>query len=159
MCGEKLLVLPVVLLKRGSPPRVRGKVYDESSDAAILPYKGSPRVCGEKQGGEIHKPHKLGSPPRVRGKEAALAPHWVRKGITPACAGKSAICGRAQHVRPDHPRVCGEKRRVCVPCRRSEGSPPRVRGKDDDEMVDAVLHRITPACAGKRVTKVGVPPV
>ena len=25
VCGEKLLVLPVVLLNRGSPPRMRGK--------------------------------------------------------------------------------------------------------------------------------------
>ena len=25
VCGEKLLVLPLVLLRRGSPPRMRGK--------------------------------------------------------------------------------------------------------------------------------------
>ena len=50
----------------------------------------------------------------------------------------------------DHPRVCGEQSgqyfRICG----SVGSPPRVRGTDDDTYEIKEGSRITPACAGNR---------
>ena len=49
----------------------------------------------------------------------------------------------------DHPRVCGEKpsRHVLLVFR--EGSPPRVRGKENRQRALARVTGITPACAGK----------
>ena len=49
----------------------------------------------------------------------------------------------------DHPRVCGEK----IPSWQNkyphQGSPPRVRGKDDKDNAEMKNTGITPACAGK----------
>ena len=71
-------------------------------------------------------------------------------GITPACAGKSAVgCCRCFWGR-DHPRVCGEKLLAVVGRERSEGSPPRVRGKVLQAPKSNDYAGITPACAGKR---------
>ena len=73
-------------------------------------------------------------------------------GITPACAGKS-LCGRCtRRGSRDHPRVCGEKVIAVGKKKSGWGSPPRVRGKVDDAETGDLVHRITPACAGKRVT-------
>ena len=94
--------------------------------------------------------HCKGSPPRVRGKEWICLDTAPRRGITPACAGKSifrpllVICFR------DHPRVCGEKNTKATAKRKLVGSPPRVRGKVCADAVSSQRQRITPACAGKR---------
>ena len=70
--------------------------------------------------------------------------------ITPAYAGKSAGgCSGCCSCR-DHPRVCGEKNRTGSDPSRSQGSPPRMRGKDSSHMVKVVRFGITPAYAGKR---------
>ena len=48
-----------------------------------------------------------------------------------------------------HPRVCGEnsgKTHLILP---KQGSSPRVRGKPQTGKLDAVLHGLIPACAGK----------
>ena len=66
MCGEKRSTFKVMICSMGSPPRVRGKVFDKFADAP-------------------------------------------RKGITPACAGKSVISKHDDLIDRDHPRVCGEK--------------------------------------------------
>ena len=52
--------------------------------------------------------------------------------------------------------MCGEKRRIadCAPF--AEGSPPRVRGKEEMKYNFYKEHRITPACAGKSVILVDV---
>ena len=168
VCGEKVTTASPEGGRRGSPPRVRGKV---SCHCWITPQLGitpacagkrlcypfflsplwdHPRVCGEKSGsspGSIGSP---GSPPRVRGKAALWRVSRPLFRITPACAGKSLGCAQGLTRAQDHPRVCGEK---CQPGPRSPGwagSPPRVRGKARSH---AQLHDdagITPACAGKR---------
>ena len=92
-----------------SPPRMRGKVIVRSRNAVqigITPaYAGKsarilkrrtekrdhPRVCGEKQvTGSIPDDAK-GSPPRMRGKVIRCEELARVVGITPACAGKSAL--------------------------------------------------------------------
>ena len=70
--------------------------------------------------------------------------------ITPACAGKSLQLCVSCHWQRDHPRVCGEKFTAAHQIRRAVGSPPRVRGKEFQRLPEGGLHRITPACAGKR---------
>ena len=51
--------------------------------------------------------------------------------ITPACAGKSHEQVTNKLQTRDHPRVCGEKTDTSVALTTTEGSPPRVRGKDE----------------------------
>ena len=66
-------------------------------------------MCGEKPSCLSLSCPVWGSPPRVRGKEVAPAGQRGYLGITPACAGKSAIAGALIADTEDHPRVCGEK--------------------------------------------------
>ena len=86
VCGEKRVLLDVVINALGSPPRVRGKAL-EVSPWLVLPritpacagkscLKGHqesggwdhPRVCGEKGDFRQLALRRQGSPPRVRGK-------------------------------------------------------------------------------------------
>ncbi len=70
-------------------------------------------------------------------------------GITPACAGKTHIKAFVLPDVKDHPRVCGENGRSKTATRLLPGSPPRVRGKLQDNFTGVLERRITPACAGK----------
>ena len=110
-----------------------------------------------------------GSPPRVRGKVDDLRLGGGKVGITPACAGKRLIFrGGAYPLRitpacagkrvyflsrsdcvQDHPRVCGEKISAMDGGNGEVGSPPRVRGKEQQASQPTPLSGITPACAGK----------
>ena len=53
----------------------------------------------------------------------------------------------------DHPRVCGEKLRKTAVSVRELGSPPRMRGKEEEGELSARKDRITPAYAGKSYTR------
>ncbi len=66
----------------------------------------------------------------MRGKEIEDKTADCVVGITPACAGKSAI--------------------ILNICRCPIGSPPRMRGKAHLRTLVQLFQRITPACAGKR---------
>ncbi len=71
--------------------------------------------------------------------------------ITPAYAGKSIGLLIALTVSRDHPRLCGEKVLVMMRKLLGSGSPPPMRGKVDQVVLDAVIDGITPAYAGKRL--------
>ena len=168
VCGEKIRVASPRITQRGSPPRVRGKVAERCyTDCAcgITPAcagkrtrrlqmrqdeRDHPRVCGEKRSLAHHRGGLLGSPPRVRGKAPRIAAARTRPGITPACAGKSAVFSPCAVVLRDHPRVCGEKLKGMTSSDRTKGSPPRVRGKGGGAVKGGFRDGITPACAGKR---------
>ena len=127
VCGEKLMPAMSALLVVGSPPRVRGKGWggiDGIRLEGITPacagkstagqYQAvnrwdHPRVCGEKAYSRVIIGSLWGSPPRVRGKVANPNTIERRRGITPACAGKSQLVKAFQRRSWDHPRVCGEK--------------------------------------------------
>ena len=168
MCGEKADITGHNIVCRGSPPRVRGKggpcpghsprsgitpACAGKSKLPLLDYSPAwdhPRVCGEKVVLSIFLVPLMGSPPRVRGKERQQPrKHRVTR-ITPACAGKSLTIPKLTTRSWDHPRVCGEKSRVCPRSDPGTGSPPRVRGKARGCLRRPVSQRITPACAGKR---------
>ena len=70
--------------------------------------------------------------------------------ITPARAGKSRPAIRAASPSWDHPRACGEKKRMEYEYLKDLGSPPRVRGKAGGSLLILILYGITPARAGKR---------
>ncbi len=107
-------------------------------------------MCGEKSADIEGCNYLAGSPPRVRGKVRRALVCVCDVGITPACAGKSSYAPVYTDGLKDHPRVCGEKLNFCHKSPSDKGSPPRVRGKDDQERRELVKIRITPACAGKR---------
>ena len=107
-------------------------------------------------GGEKSKPNpvgelQIGSPPRGRGKAPSGRGLPQEYRITPAWAGKSLIHPHGSRWHRDHPRVGGEKARRSALDSPAAGSPPRGRGKDDDEHHPAPNDRITPAWAGKRL--------
>ena len=126
MCGKNSIGRSWTLKNWGSPPRVREKLETASStfeftgitpacagktQYANRPLDGKrdhPRVCGKNFYFVPFCFSFLGSPPRVREKHA-IQPKWTHfNGITPACAGKTEMSGRAKQLYEDHPRVCGK---------------------------------------------------
>ena len=85
----------------------------------------------------------------MRGKGSGTLPHYDHQGITPACAGKSLKLSSRTTGRRDHPRVCGEKVNLEAGVCRVWGSPPRMRGKVDLQVIACIFLGITPAYAGK----------
>ena len=69
--------------------------------------------------------------------------------ITPAYAGKRKTTGKVKFKTEDHPRLCGEKRIECYTEPTTWGSPPPMRGKAPLVLSVIIIHRITPAYAGK----------
>ena len=112
-------------------------------------------MCGEKATRIAPKNCGSGSPPHMRGKDKLAIFEGIVNGITPAYAGKSRFVHPAMHNIWDHPRVCGEKTKEERRCKRSMGSPPRMRGKALVLFLRASTRRITPAYAGKRVSRSG----
>ena len=108
-------------------------------------------MCGEKMYDYGNNTAQFGSPPRVRGKDAAHQGFRRAGGITPACAGKRWPSESPCLSCRDHPRVCGEKSWPCIADAVPPGSPPRMRGKVLFLAGNRPGHRITPACAGKRL--------
>ena len=97
----------------------------------------------------------LRSPPRVRGKAKNRCRSCPLTRITPAYAGKSSELMQKSGTSGDHPRVCGEKKRLQPTITAQPGSPPRMRGKAASGCLSALVCRITPAYAGKSPAKSG----
>ena len=147
VCGEKHEILSGLGDDAGSPPRMRGKA-DHRRRQKVQPGI-TPAYAGKSALGARPSLRRRGSPPRMRGKalpRPALAPLG---GITPAYAGKSSVRVPLPLALRDHPRVCGEKRFASPGGLRRSGSPPRMRGKVNNDITAAGLLGITPAYAGK----------
>ena len=176
VCGEKESNGVASWRRLGSPPRMRGKVFNGEGvmlATRITPaYAGKstkreklhakardhPRVCGEKRLRTSFCFSDAGSPPRMRGKALPLPLSGAALGITPAYAGKSSKRGSNSQWLRDHPRVCGEKCHVPALRRCEPGSPPRMRGKGTQYSLPVWRHRITPAYAGKSLPSRACPP-
>ena len=107
LCGEKISHALLMMLDRGSPPPMRGKVPEDCrppTEIRITPaYAGKrsklllhgnfrgdhPRLCGEKLLLYVPLPAGIGSPPPMRGKALKIIPKQKHYRITPAYAGKS----------------------------------------------------------------------
>ena len=74
-------------------------------------------------------------------------------GITPAYAGKSRIGIAVSGCRWDHPRLCGEKPNGWTISEDVTGSPPPMRGKGKRFAAGCRRGRITPAYAGKSLSR------
>ena len=174
-CGENKNDPEEVALKKGSPPRMRGKqnitlVYN--NDKRITPADAGktcltapkrtkrwdhPRGCGENEYKKIYNISDMGSPPRMRGKPMHPAVVNASTGITPADAGKTNHTSLPHLGHWDHPRGCGENQfaRLQILCH--PGSPPQVRGKRGHSDRPAQSRGITPAGAGKTSETASMP--
>ena len=97
-----------------------------------------------------------GSPPPMRGKLFGKLYSPFESRITPAHAGKTLPGCQAVFHCQDHPRPCGENWRAFTVICRLAGSPPPMRGKQQQGSFYRVEVRITPAHAGKTF-KPGIP--
>ena len=147
LCGEKKQKSVSSLTVPGSPPPMRGKGFFADFRSSFA--WDHPRLCGEKQTGAESEEMLPGSPPPMRGKASGFDSVTAVFGITPAYAGKSTNQPFSRPQRQDHPRLCGEKRKLSRLLIFSLGSPPPMRGKvfAADYMTRA--KGITPAYAGK----------
>ena len=132
-CGENQASFSHLRLKRGSPPRMRGKlrlVGYRHHTHRITPahagktlrkymrsYSGAdhPRACGENPRRRHTRRTATGSPPRMRGKPKCIGDFQVAGRITPAHAGKTPHRLCPLRGRSDHPRACGENLVVSAP--------------------------------------------
>ena len=147
VCGEKIEMPYELLLKEGSPPRMRGKARSRCFVVEVM--RITPAHAGKSVKQRIEACLSVGSPPRMRGKVAHDVDFFVIRGITPACAGKRRPPAQSTRGALDHPRVCGEKLSTTSTDIHPAGSPPRVRGKDPRWEDGTCPCGITPACAGK----------
>ena len=118
VCGENGFSMTLAILKRGSPPRVRGKPFARSrllfvfgitpacagkTNPELRYSRGEedhPRVCGENTDSPNPQTPQPGSPPRVRGTPRIFSMGVAPPGITPACAGKTLRKWRISVVDP-----------------------------------------------------------
>ena len=95
----------------------------------------------------------LGSPPHARGRHPPTTDSFAAPRITPACAGKTIDEKCDGTINGDHPRMRGEDKYRQSNAPKRQGSPPHARGRLHQLMSERALKRITPACAGKTITK------
>ena len=157
--------------RHGSPPRVRGKLEErldlrqqlritparagKTSSQGRLSRRGEdhPRACGENVFPVMFSRSNCGSPPRVRGKRTDKQTQKPLKRITPARAGKTKNLTSLEQDEKDHPRACGENPQERLRIPGVPGSPPRVRGKLVPPSFSASRSWITPARAGKTLSR------
>ena len=143
----------------GSPPHARGRpgrapLPRPALDAASPgPLPDHPRMRGEDRSAPREMRSRDGSPPHARGRRSGLALHARANGITPACAGKTAASTSRPLRLTDHPRMRGEDVNKQRTRRAESGSPPHARGRLCGYVAAGVVSGITPACAGKTVTR------
>ena len=144
---------------RGTPARPRAR---RCSDRIIPAHAGNsvgrtkpsapppdhPRACGELASVILHSTSTIGSSPRMRGTRGMG--WWSRSTgrIIPAHAGNSAQLSYRWRRCPDHPRACGELRRLGSCTRSTPGSSPRMRGTRLETGRAVNQRRIIPAHAG-----------
>ena len=168
MRGEEVVSALYALADEGSPPRARGRdvgwyIFPAGVGITpacagkstpwgkrVTPERDHPRVRGEENDEMTTEEDEEGSPPRARGRGRAPPCTSSPSGITPACAGKSTARRLCRLASPDHPRVRGEEWKVNFPVGKTEGSPPRARGRVHGLVCHGAATGITPACAGKR---------
>ena len=133
--------------RRGITPAHAGK--RTAGGMFQRPTGDHPRACGEKRMRAMRGRGRTGSPPRMRGKVPPHCSAIAIARITPAHAGKSVVIDFITGIAQDHPRACGEKFQRIFCFGYYQGSPPRMRGKDDKGIWYGYLNGITPAHAGK----------
>ena len=106
-CAGKTPVQSTVLSNNWDHPRMRGEDVKFVDSLKKLP----------------------GSPPHARGRRLRLCARRRRRGITPACAGKTRCEALLGERISDHPRMRGEDRMPTRGGLAGIGSPPHARGR------------------------------
>ena len=146
MCGEHNGWKDKAALYLGSSPHVRGaragRLCGVPRSGIIPACAGStpsnttprattrdhPRMCGEHALNEMKIPREVGSSPHVRGaRGSCVVPERVG-GIIPACAGSTKGSMTVKSTLRDHPRMCGEHKKIKGITGGAAGSSPHVRG-------------------------------
>ena len=152
-CGEQTGKELQMNKVEGSPPRMRG-----TADVMRCRYHGSritpahagnsgankggrqwqrdhPRACGEQSSIKVNLTRITGSPPRMRGTAEGCKRKSSGRRITPAHAGNRSQKLFRKALSGDHPRACGEQYYAVHLFSSISGSPPRMRGTDDQHAV------------------------
>ena len=114
-----------------------------------------PRACGELDSKPLNLCKSVGSSPRMRGTPAAAVGIVWGIRIIPAHAGNSLAPLRTDRTGSDHPRACGELRRLWTRVRGTYGSSPRMRGTHVEARGVFGVGRIIPAHAGNSIQGFG----
>ena len=167
MRGEDARSIPSRMPDGGSPPHARGRRKSGSQKLDIVritpacagkteiwaedgrSYRDHPRMRGEDHSSAGAQGIAQGSPPHARGRQEIRTSSYCDGGITPACAGKTFMCGLSILMARDHPRMRGEDALGVSSVPVSVGSPPHARGRPAHEKAFGAGIGITPACAGK----------
>ena len=146
VCGERWRRTGVAKVAIGSSPRVRGTRWPEQRRHAGLRFIPAcagnaslrssalsrrsvhPRVCGERETGDVRHLATRGSSPRVRGTHTVGLQPVNDPRFIPACAGNAWAAGIGVFSGSVHPRVCGERVGANYIAVFMDGSSPRVRG-------------------------------
>ncbi len=126
-CGENALGASAACRCAGSPPQVRGKLGDLTSN--FIFSRITPAGAGKTFLCVVFHFVSHGSPPQVRGKLTVHTALRRSRRITPADAGKTTASPSQRHSSQDHPRGCGENITSMFLLPVAIGSPPRMRGK------------------------------
>ncbi len=165
-CGERVINHLGVCTFCGSSPRLRGTpvmVLSKPSMDRIIPAPAGnaahgqathsplpdhPRACGERLRIYRSSIDRYGSSPRLRGTRHAVQEKAQDGRIIPAPAGNASCATSARCNFSDHPRACGERRRMVCLDPMKLGSSPRLRGTRLHVGHRHVGIRIIPAPAG-----------
>ena len=104
-------------------------------------------MCGADGSDWVEWASKHGSPPRVRSRPQEVPQAGAARGITSACAEQTQAANIVASVSGDHLRVCGADSLVVMLIGAIAGSPPRVRSRHRDHVVNDAVVGITSACA------------
>ena len=166
-CGERSIGLLSMTAATETPPRVRGEEEQAQhlrqrrrntparagrglADVGVVRVvKKHPRACGERSGTAVPSAHGTETPPRVRGEDDTEGRHEVRRGNTPARAGRGPAPRSRRRTAPKHPRACGERTATTATRRCRDETPPRVRGEGSVGAAAAHVLGNTPARAGR----------
>ena len=166
-CGENQLQPWAAATPAGSSPRMRGKpgghVTVVNIRGLIPAHAGKtggrwsrqrqsgahPRACGENPARQSNAPASPGSSPRMRGKRGSLSSSKRHAGLIPAHAGKTSTTSSPATSSAAHPRACGENSAPGHLMILTNGSSPRMRGKQTKEKSRNFNEGLIPAHAGK----------
>ena len=115
-----------------------------------------PRVGGEQHCPPIRRARASGSSPRGRGTGVVATTPSVPARFIPAWAGNSDPWLMSRGRSAVHPRVGGEQALAGLVETQKDGSSPRGRGTDLDELPPAVAVRFIPAWAGNSRSAQGI---
>jgi len=137
---------------RGSIPACAGEADRRcGSDASRWV---DPRVRGGSERAARIIERLAGRSPRARGKRSPRGRTARRPRSIPACAGEAVPIGSNVQRAPVDPRVRGGSCARLLLEPRARGRSPRARGKPRLDMIQGVMARSIPACAGEAYARV-----